>query len=44
MGVTSGHRVLINEKLNTNHPDRAHSVNVITNGGFSKVNWEDFSL
>ena len=44
MGVTSGHRLLINDKLNVNHPNRAHSINVITNGGFNKVNWENLSL
>lgn len=44
MGVTSGHRVLINDKLNQNHPNRAHSINVITNGGFNKISWEGFSL
>jgi hypothetical protein len=44
MGVTSGKRVIINDKLNVNHPDRAESVNVITNGGFKKINWDRFGL
>ena len=44
MGLTSGHRVLINDKLNINHPNRAHEVNVITNGGFNNINWESYKL
>jgi dTDP-glucose pyrophosphorylase len=44
MGLTSGHRVLINDKLNINHPNRAHEVNVITNGGFDKINWDSYKL
>lgn len=44
MGVTSGKRVIINDKLNVNHPDRAESVNVITNGGFNKISWDRFGL
>lgn len=34
MGVTSGQRVLINDKLNVSHRDRAIGINVITNEGF----------
>ena len=37
MGVTSGQRVLINDKLNVAHPDRAIGINVITNEGFESV-------
>lgn len=44
MGVTSGHRVLINDKLNKNHNNRAHCVNVITDQGFELVNWEEYGL
>ena len=44
MGVTSGHRVLINDKLNSAHPNRAKSVNVITNSGFDIINWEEYGL
>lgn len=44
MGVTSGHRVLINDKLNNVHPDRAKSVNVITNNGFDTIDWEGYGL
>ena len=37
MGVTSGQRVLINDKLNVAHPDRAIGINVITNEGFENI-------
>ena len=37
MGVTSGQRVLINDKLNVTHPDRAIGINVITNEGFENI-------
>ncbi len=37
MGVTSGQRVLINDKLNVAHTDRAIGVNVITNEGFENI-------
>lgn len=44
MGVTSGPRILINDKLNKNNPNRALSVNVITDGGFELTNWDEFGL
>jgi len=44
MGVTSGHRVLINDKLTNRNPHRAYSVNVITDAGFEFTNWEEFGL
>lgn len=44
MGVTSGNRILINDKLNRKHPDRAISINIVTDTGFKKTNWEDFGL
>jgi len=37
MGVTSGQRVLINDKLNVAHPNRAIGINVITNEGFKNI-------
>ena len=37
MGVTSGQRVLINDKLNLTHNDRAIAINVITNEGFENI-------
>lgn len=44
MGVTSGKRVLINDKLNKKHPDRAISININTDSGFKNVNWDNFGL
>lgn len=37
MGVTSGERILINDKLNLTHKDRAIAINVITNEGFKNI-------
>jgi NDP-sugar pyrophosphorylase family protein len=44
MGMTSGCRVLINDKLNQQDMDRAKSVNVITDGGFETVDWSKYGL
>jgi dTDP-glucose pyrophosphorylase len=44
MGVTSGQRVLINDKLNYKDPDRATSINLITNDGFESTYWEEYGL
>ena len=44
MGITSGERVLINDKINTKAPPRAKSVNVITNQGFNDIDWEGVGL
>ena len=44
MGVTSGTRVLINDKLTDSDPDRAIAINVITDSGFTFINWEDIGL
>lgn len=44
MGLTTGTRIIINDKLTDGDDDRALSVNVITDSGFSSINWEDFSL
>jgi hydroxymethylpyrimidine pyrophosphatase-like HAD family hydrolase len=44
MGVSSGQRILINDKLKSQDPDRAKAVNVITDSGFISVDWEDFGL
>lgn len=44
MGVTSGKRVLINDKLNKKHSDRAVSVNVNTDSGFKNIDWDVFGL
>jgi len=44
MGVGSGTRVIINDKLNTDMFDRAVSINVITDNGFENVDWEKHGL
>jgi dTDP-glucose pyrophosphorylase len=44
MGVTSGGRVLINDKLGEADPNRAMAVNVITDQGFTNINWEQLGL
>jgi len=40
MGITSGVRVLINDKMLPTDPDRARGVNVITNQGWHTVDWK----
>ena len=40
MGVTSGVRVLINDKKLPTDPDRARNVNVITNQGWNSTDWK----
>lgn len=44
MGLTSGSRVLINDKLNRLDPDRAISINITTNDGFEKIDWKKYKL
>lgn len=44
MGVTSGKRILINDKLQPEDPDRSLSVNVITDSGFTNTDWEGLGL
>jgi len=44
MGITSGQRVLINDKLFSDDPDRAVSINVITDQGFESVNWKEYEI
>ena len=44
MGVTSGRRVLINDKLKPEDNDRAIGVNVITDAGFIDTDWEGLGL
>lgn len=44
MGVTSGPRVVINDKLDKKYPNRAISVNVITDDGFEKTRWDEYGL
>jgi NDP-sugar pyrophosphorylase family protein len=44
MGISSGTRVLINDKLKKTDPDRAISANVVTNRGFDSIDWETYGL
>ena len=44
MGLTSGPRVVINDKLNRLDPDRAMSVNITTDEGFEKIDWKKYKL
>jgi len=44
MGITSGVRVLINDKKLPQDTDRARGVNVITNQGWSDVDWRAVGL
>jgi ribonucleotide monophosphatase NagD (HAD superfamily) len=44
MGVTSGTRVIVNDKLSEADSNRALAVNVLTDQGFGIVNWESFGL
>lgn len=44
MGLTSGERVLINDKISDNISDRAKSINLITNQGFKNVDWKEKGL
>lgn len=44
MGLTSGERILINDKINNKIPDRAKSINLITNSGFKSFDWREIDL
>lgn len=44
MGVSSGERILINDKYLSKDIDRASAVNVLTDSGFKKINWEILGL
>ncbi|NBO78764.1 MAG: hypothetical protein EBV27_03865 [Actinobacteria bacterium] len=44
MGVTSGVRVLINDKHLESDNDRAVALNVITDQGFEDINWDEMGL
>jgi dTDP-glucose pyrophosphorylase len=44
MGLTSGERVLVNDKLTEGAKDRAVAVNLITNKGLSSFNWKTIGL
>jgi hypothetical protein len=40
MGIGGGERILINDKLNADSPNRATAINVITDQGFKGVEWK----
>ena len=44
MGITSGERVLINDKLYEDDKDRAISINIITDNGFNSIDWNKYNL
>lgn len=44
MGLTSGPRILVNDKLTDAAPDRAAAVNLLTNKGFGDVDWRGLGL
>lgn len=44
MGVSSGQRILINDKFLSTDKDRAISINVITDDGFKNINWNEYEL
>ena len=44
MGLTSGTRILINDKLSKEDENRSISINVITDEGFLDVNWDTCGL
>jgi dTDP-glucose pyrophosphorylase len=44
MGVGGGTRYIINDKLMDGDADRAVAVNVITDGGFERIDWDALDL
>lgn len=44
MGVTSGTRVIINDKLQSSDDDRALAINLITDSGFENIDWSVYGL
>lgn len=44
MGVSTGTRLMINDKLNAEDPNRAEAINVLTDAGFNSISWEDYDL
>jgi dTDP-glucose pyrophosphorylase len=44
MNAGNGNRILINDKLSNDYPDRASSVNVITDNGFLDTDWSTVGL
>jgi len=44
MGITSGTRIIINDKLKKSDKDRSVAINIITDSGFDNINWEAHGL
>jgi NDP-sugar pyrophosphorylase family protein len=44
MGMTSGTRFLLNDKLTESDPNRAVAINLITDKGFSQISWDEHGL
>ena len=44
MGITSGTRVLLNDKLKESDNDRAIAINILTDSGFKNINWKTYGL
>jgi hydroxymethylpyrimidine pyrophosphatase-like HAD family hydrolase len=44
MGVSSGQRILLNDKLQPEDLDRANSINLITDQGFINIDWKKYGL
>jgi NDP-sugar pyrophosphorylase family protein len=44
MGITSGTRFLLNDKLKSNDDDRAIAINLLTDSGFNNVDWRQYGL
>jgi len=44
MGITSGQRVLINDKLYFEDQDRAIAINVISDEGFNSIDWNKHNI
>jgi NDP-sugar pyrophosphorylase family protein len=44
MGVSSGSRYIINDKMAMDDMDRAIGISAITNSGFNTINWTDYGL
>jgi NDP-sugar pyrophosphorylase family protein len=44
MGISSGKRILLNDKLLSSDENRAYSINLITNEGFNNISWKDYGL
>ena len=44
MGLSSGQRILVNDKLNEMDPERAVAINLLTDQGFADFHWEQYGL